>query len=136
MLGQADGGEGHRYRARSDGRIGTHLLGHGEGMLEQPAQQGTYSTGLDGRHIGFFHLAEDLRLAQNQGIESRCDAQQVTNGELFGVDIDIRFYVFAAKLVIMLEPIHHGGSIGLLDIAHNFGTIAGGEDRRLINLWD
>ncbi len=52
----------------------------------------------------FFHLAEDLRLAQHQRIEAAGDAHQMADGVIILVPVEALTQVFFVEAVIVAQP--------------------------------
>ncbi len=130
---QAHGGEGHRHRAGADGGIGAHLLGHRKGMLEQTAQQAVHAAGLRGALVGAFHLTENLRFAEDHGIQAGGHAQDVAHrvGVLQVIEIGPqRTFIQVMKAA---QPVDHGPALVLLAAHVQFGAVAGGEDGGLLD---
>jgi hypothetical protein len=78
---------GERHGVGADARLGAHALGGGKGGLEQLVERGAGAAGLLRDAIGVLQLAEDLRLAEHHGIETRGDAEGMRHGVLFLVHV-------------------------------------------------
>ena len=79
LAGEAHGGVGDGDRGLADRGFGTDLLRHREGVLHQLAQRlADGAFGLGGL-VGLLQLTEDLRLAEDHGIEPAGHAQGVPN---------------------------------------------------------
>ena len=87
---QANGGEGHGDRAGADGRVGAHLLGDGEGVLEEAAEEFTGGTVIAGGLEGGLDLAKDLGFTQHHGVEAAGHFQEVGDGRAIDVSEEIR----------------------------------------------
>ena len=74
---QLDGGKAHRDRAFAERRLGSHPLADPEGRLEQARQQGADALPVGGDLERVLDLAQDLRLADDHGIEAGRHAKQV-----------------------------------------------------------
>ena len=70
LRGQAHGRSGHADAVAADLGRGPDLFGDRERTLEQLMQGGAEGAGFFGRPHGALHLAEDLRFAQNHGVET------------------------------------------------------------------
>ena len=79
------------------------------------------------------HLAEDLRLAENHGIEPGGDAKRVSDRSLVGVAVKIRVQRVAVQAVIVAEPLDQPSVVRGFEVAVKLGAIAGGENRRLVH---
>jgi hypothetical protein len=53
---------------------------------------------------GFFHLAEDLRLAQHQRIEAAGDAHQMADGVIILMPVKAFSQVFFVEAVVVAQP--------------------------------
>ena len=76
---QSTGGKRHGDRAGADIGFGTHAFGHRERLLEHALQLADVQMSATGISKGFFHLPEDLRLAQHQRIKTAGDAHQMAD---------------------------------------------------------
>ena len=74
---QRDRGEADRHRAFAERGFGAHALADAERPVEQLAEQRPGAAALGGRLERVLHLAEDLRLADDQRIEAGGDAEQM-----------------------------------------------------------
>jgi len=101
-------------------------------VLEQPLQQCAEGAGAVGGLIGGLDLAENLRLAQHQRIQSRGDPQQMAHRALVGVLVQIGAQVDAVQQVIPGQPFDHLLTIAVPQVAIQLGAIAGRQDRRLV----
>ena len=70
-LRQAHTGGRHGHRMRANFRVAAHFLGHCEGALKQLVQVRAQGVGLLSYARGIFHLPQDLRLAQDHGVQAR-----------------------------------------------------------------
>jgi len=104
LFGQADGGKCHGHRVFADGCISAHLLGGIERGLKQPTQQRTNGTGLTRHGVGGLHLAQNLRLAQHQRIETSGHTHHVTNCRILFVHISACAQVVEAQMVVIGQP--------------------------------
>ena len=130
---QGDGGEGHRHRRGADGGVGAYLLGDAEGVLVEAVEDGPQGARLAGAPVRFLHLAEDLRLPQDHGIQPRGHPQQVTYRRLVRVDVHVRLDLALVQPMVVGEPAADGGGVLQLAGAIEFGAVAGGEDGGLVH---
>jgi hypothetical protein len=79
---------------------------------------------------GLFHLAQNLRLADDHGIEARSHAEQVTDGFLVVVGIEVRRQHLGVDAEVAREEACHR-HIRALDDGHQFHAIASGDDHAL-----
>ena len=137
-LRQAHPGARHGQRIDADGGVRAHLLGDRKSVLKQPVKHlAGGPRGGRGVERGF-HLAKNLRLADDHGIEPGSDPESVLDrlfvvqGVSFGVDN------VEAEMGAPTEPVAHPlvavAKIRAVVIraAINFGAVAGGQNRRLI----
>src|SRR5690606_9631067 len=76
LLGQVDGDARDRDLSLADGGLGAHALGDVEGPAQDALQEGAEGAGLLRELEGVLDLAENLRLADDQRIEGRRDAEE------------------------------------------------------------
>ncbi len=123
FLRQAHRGGRDRHRVRADARVGTCPLRRGKGVLEQAIELAAEAAGGTRRRPGIFHLAQDLRLAQYQRIQSGGDAEQVAHG--IGVGVLVEIGVQIAGIVRMgREPVGEAATVVIGD-GVEFGAVAG-----------
>ncbi|MNF52621.1 hypothetical protein D3C84_339720 [compost metagenome] len=131
LLGQADGGERHGNRVLSDGGIGAHRLGGAEGGLEQTAEQRAHGAGLARYSVGGLHLAKDLRLAEDHGVQPGGDAHHVADRGVVRVYVGAGAQLFQAQIVVAGQPGKHLIGAGMVLLQVKLAAVAGGEDGRL-----
>ena len=87
---ERDGGEADRHRARAEAGLGPHALADGERRVEQAVEDRPrrLRVGRDG--VRFLHLAEDLRLADDERVEAGGDAEQMARDVEVGDVVDVR----------------------------------------------
>jgi len=124
---QMDAGGGHRDDVGADGRRAAHFLGDRERALEKLVQLRAERAVFFGRTHGIFHLAENLRLADDHRIEAAGHAESVADGFRLVVGIDVGRQFVARNLMVMRQPIDH--DIGRFGGTVDFRPIAGGQDR-------
>ncbi len=132
--GQAHRRIGHRHRVASDAGLGTHLLGHGKGVLKKTlqllAQPLLSAAGL----VGLLELAQYLRLAQHHRVQPYRHAHEVSR-RLVLVEV-----VGAAREILHPQPVKPAQPVEDLALADSIGdavelgTVAGGENRGLAYL--
>jgi hypothetical protein len=120
----------HRHARRADAGGAAHLLGDGEGALEEPVQHRAERAGGLGGARGLLHLAEDLRLAEHHGIQARGDTEGMAHRLLARQRVQVALQLVALQPVVLRHPVGHLGRRALCrDV--QLGAVAGGEDRRL-----
>ncbi|MNZ41593.1 hypothetical protein D3C78_591460 [compost metagenome] len=129
LLGQTDGGKGHRHRVFADGGVGTHLLGGAEGCLEQTPQQRPNGPGFARYGIGRLHLTEDLRLAQHQRVKPGGDAHHVPHGVMIFMDVGTGAQLIEAQLMVLSQPAQNTLCRQVILLYIQFTAVAGRKDR-------
>ena len=83
--------------------------------------------------MGFLHLSENLRLADYERIEPRCDAEQVPGGFEVGDVVDVREHGGPVDAVVFADEVGDGGAASLHVVARGvqLGAVARGDDDRL-----
>ena len=74
----------------ADGGFSADTLGGGEGGLQQMFELAGDGAGSARDGEGFFDLAEDLRLADDHGVEAGGDAEEMADGLLIAMLVDVR----------------------------------------------
>ena len=80
--------------------------------------------------VGFFDLAENLRLADHHGVEARGHAEEMTDGVSIVVPINVRSKQRGLKAELAIEETGEIGG-GRLDDREHLDAIAGGDDHAL-----
>ena len=120
-----------RHGAGADGGVGAHLLGDGEGLLEQAIEDLARDAGLVRLGERLLHLAEYLRLAQHHRIQPGGHAERVPHRVLVRVAVKIGVDVLAVQVVVVAEPLDDALVVGRFQPAVELGAVAGGQDRGL-----
>ena len=89
-LGELHRRGGHRDRRAADVGVRAHVLGDGEGPLEQPVEHQAQRARRFGVPHRLLHLAEDLRLAQHHRVEPARDAERMRDGAFARQRVDVR----------------------------------------------
>ena len=80
-----------------------------------------------GRGVGFFHLAQNLRLAHHHRVQARSHAKQVPDGFAFAVFVQVRLVVGRIQLKVVAQKaaqVHRA----IFGLGQHFHPVAGGED--------
>ncbi len=79
-----------------------------------------------------FHLPEDLRLAQDHGVETAGDAKRMTHRLLVRQGVEVLVEAVVADAVMLADPLRQrlAGLAGGVRLAVDLGAIAGGQDGR------
>ena len=112
-------------------RVSAYLFGDGEGLLKQAIQDFSGDAGLVRGRKGLFHLPEDLRFAQNHGVEPGRDAEHMLDRFMVGMPVKIGMNVAAVQPVIVAEPFDDLFVVRGLESAVKLGAVAGGDNRCL-----
>ena len=121
-----DGSDGGR--AARDGGFGTNLLGGLERALEELVQAGIDGSGIGGRCVGLFDLAENFGFAEDHGIETAGYAEEVL-GSRCGIGGSKR------KVGQEAGEIRQGG-LGIGGGGVKFHAVAGREQNRALEALD
>ncbi len=102
--------------------------------MEQAVRQRPGRAQVVGASVGALHLPENLRLADDERVEARGDAEQVTGGVGPLVDVEMPGHLVVVDAVILAEETANrvGGRVAIgggIDL----GAIAGREDDRLLS---
>ena len=81
-LGQLDGGMHHRHRGPTDGGLGAHALGDGEGPPHRAVERVPRGPGARGLVEGLLELPQDLWLAHDHRIEACGNAKEMAKRSL------------------------------------------------------
>ena len=126
---EADGRGGEGDRVGADLRLGADALCGRKRGLKELVERGAGAAGLLRHAIGILELAQDLRLAQHHGVESRGDGEGMRDGELFLMNIEARGEVQVVAVMI-LEPLRQLCRARIARPVH-FRAIARREDHHL-----
>ena len=80
LAGEVDGDGGDGDGGAADLGLGADALGDREGALEERFERGGDGADLAGDGVGLLDLAEDLRLADDHGVERAGDAEEMADG--------------------------------------------------------
>ena len=104
----------------------------GLALLEKTVQNLAGGPGLVRLGERVLHLAENLRFAEDHGIQAGGDAEHVPHGRLLGIDIEIRQQLFDAQPVIAAQPLDHVARQFRVQAAVDLGAVARRQDRRCV----
>jgi hypothetical protein len=90
LQGQLDGGGTDAHGSLADGGLGAHALADLERVPEQPVEDHGRAAAVAGHLVGGLELGDDLRLADDHGVEARGDAEEVGDGAVAGVAVQRR----------------------------------------------
>src|SRR5579872_3449824 len=78
-LRQFYSGERHRNRTRADFRFVANTLAHLERALKHAVEYGARGAVVERDPVGFAHLSQDFRLAEQHGVETSRDTKQMVH---------------------------------------------------------
>ncbi len=87
---QLDGHRGDGNRVRANFSFGADLFGGGKGALQQVFELAADGARSAGHGESLFHLAQNLRLAHHHRVQAGGHAEQMANGVLVAVLIEVR----------------------------------------------
>ena len=90
LAGQIDGDGGDGDGIGADAGFGAGFFGGGKGALQQMLELAGDGAGGAGDGEGLFYLAENLRLADDHGVEAGGHAEEMADGVLIAVFVDVR----------------------------------------------
>ncbi len=128
---QVDRREGDRDRAVTNRGFGANCLGDREGMLEQASQEFAGGGAVRGGLVGGLDLAENLRFAKHEGIQSTGDAQQMDHRFTVGMGIEKGIDSLMLDTMKSAEPSADVFLGAIMGRAIEFGAVAGGENNAL-----
>ena len=128
-FGQLDRRRADRDRAARDGRLRAHFFRDVKGALKQLVQMPRSRAAAARRSVGFFHLTENLRLADDHGVQPAHDAEKMPDGARRGVPE--KCFAFRGGSACRHE-IAHGREpvLGVFRRHVEFHAIAGRDDHR------
>ena len=97
--------------------------------MQEAVEDGAGALALPRLGVGGLELAEDLRLAEYEGIEARRHAEQVAHGFIVFILVEVRLQ-FVHAAAAGRGPAFEGAAAGGVAVAHHehFHAVAGGED--------
>ena len=90
LAGEVDGDGGDGDGRAADLGLGADALGDGEGALQERLERGGDGADLAGDGVGLLDLAEDLRLADDHGVERGGDAEEMADGLALAELVEVR----------------------------------------------
>ena len=111
-------------------RLGPDPLADAERRVEQPVQDRADRTDVRGGGVRLFHLAEDLRLADDEGVEPGGDPEQVSRRVEVGELVDVRRQRGSIDAVELGdEPYQLGAcAVALIACGIQLGAVTGRQD--------
>ena len=102
LLGEFDRNRGDGDRRRSDGGLGAHALGDGEGAAEKLVELTANRAYCAGSRVGLFDLAEDLGFADDHRIETGSYAEEMANGVFLAEFVEVRVEFFGLQMEVIV----------------------------------
>ena len=126
---EGDGGEADRDGARPEVRFGAHALADGETRVEEAVEQRSGGFRLARGAVGFFHLTENLRFADDERVEAGGDAKQMPRGFQIGDVVHVRLDGGGVHVVERADERHEFGFRRRHVVARHveLGAVAGRE---------
>lgn len=102
--------------------------------MEQLAEDFAERAGRMGGVVGRLHLTEDLRFAEDHGIQTARNPEHVTDGVGTGVAVKVRAKCFDRQSLVCGNPREEGFLAGSGGFAVEFGAVASGKDRGAMDI--
>ena len=118
----------HADGVGADLGLGAHLLGHGERPLKQLVECRPQRTRLVGHPHRILQLAEDLRLAQDHGVQATGHPKGVPRRIIPGEAVGVLLENGHLGVALLRQPAQGLGQLGVLTCAVDFGAVARGQD--------
>ena len=131
LAGEIDGDRCDGDRGAADLGLGADALGHREGALQERFQRGGDGAGLARDGVGLLDLAEDLRLADDHGVERAGDAEEMADGLALAELVEVRFEGGSGDGEVLVQEAEKVGGIAVAGVVLNgdeLDAVAGGED--------
>ena len=126
--GELDRRGRHRNNVGSDARVAAHLLRHCKRALEELVEEHSERAGRLRDANRLLHLTEDLRLADDHGVEAGGDAKRMPHGFTLGESVEVGLELLGLHAVVAGEPLERRIWVpGTVDL----GAIAGRKNCRL-----
>jgi hypothetical protein len=123
-----DGSDGNRRNA--DAGLVSDLARDGKSPLQQRIEIAVHPTHRARNGIGFFHLAENLRLAHDQRVQTGGNAKDMPHHFRSAIFVQIRTECAWVQSEIVVDKLQQVGLGGFL-IREKLDAIAGGENHPL-----
>ena len=132
LLRQRHRGETDRHGARAEPRFSADAFADRKGKMEQAIEQRADDVRGASDRVGVFDLTKDLRLADDQRIETGCDAEEMSGDIEIREMVDMRLERLAIEAVELGDEVHRRGPSALQLVAHSvqFRAVAGRENHR------
>ena len=120
-----------RNRVFPDAGLGAHALGDAEGARQDGIEKAADRAVGFGCRVGALDLAQDLRLADHHGIETRRNPKQVMNRLLVGQVVKMRGDLTERDAPALAQKAVHRGLVPVLRGDGDLDAVAGGENHAL-----
>ena len=134
MLGRAvEGGADQAGGDAVDVGLGVRALADAQGLLEQHVQGRADGAGLLAQPQRLAGLAEDLALAEDHRVEAGGDVEQVRDGAVVVVHVEVAEHVLGRLAGALAEHPRDrlDAAVEAVDVGVDLGAVAGREHRRL-----
>ena len=131
MRARSTATEAMETELRADLGLGADALGDGEGALEERLEGGGDGADFAGDGVGVFDLAEDLRLADDHGVERGGDAEEMADGFALAELVEVGLDGVGGDGEVLVQEAQQagvGGAVACVLPGDELDAIAGGED--------
>ena len=134
LAGEIDGDRCDGDGGAADLGLGADSLGHREGALQERFERRGDGAGLARDGVGLLDLAEDLRLADDHGVERAGDAEEMADGLALAELVEVRFEEGGGYGEVLVQEAEKVGGIAVAGVVldgEELDAVAGGEDEGL-----
>ena len=131
FAGEVDGDRGDGDGRAANLGFGADALGDGEGALQERLERGGDGADLAGDGVGLLDLAEDLRLADDHGVERGGDAEEMADGLALAELVEVRLDGLGGDGEVLVQEAQEaevGRTVTGFLAGDELDAIAGGED--------
>ena len=134
LAGEIDGDRCDGDGGAADLGLGADSLGHREGALQERFERRGDGAGLARDGVGLLDLTEDLRLADDHGVERAGDAEEMADGLALAKLVEVRFEGGGGNGEVLVQEAEKVGGIAVAGVVldgEELDAVAGGEDEGL-----
>ena len=131
LAGEIDGDGGDGDGGAADAGLGADTLGHREGALQERLERGGDGAGLARDSVGLLDLAENLRLADDHGVERGSDAEEMADGLALAELVEVRLEGGGGDGEVLVQEAQEVWRIAVAGVVldgEELDAVAGGED--------
>ncbi len=103
LLGELDGDRGDGIRRTANGRLRPHFLGDCKRPRNQRVKVALPRAHTASDGVGVFHLAQNLRLSDDHGVEARRHSEQMANGFPLPEFVEVRLEVDRIDVKVFVQ---------------------------------